>query len=82
MPKYATGELVKLRDRVALGKDFHGEVVCVVDSGEFTEKYPEAKWSYLKKGVLINFPMYGLIHYEETVEPDVTLIAREGPRVF
>ena len=77
MPHYATGELVRCGDRVSLGKDPDGEVVCVVDSGEFTEAYPEADWSYLKKGVLIEFPMYGLIYYESTVEPDVTFISRE-----
>jgi len=73
---YATGESIKLGDRVNLRNDFGGIVVCMIDSGEYSMAYPEAQWSYLKKGVLISFPMYGLIHYEETVEPSVRLIAR------
>lgn len=76
MMNYATGQSVKLGDRVSLGNDSGGVVVCVIDAGEYSAAYPEAQWSYLKKGVLINFPVHGLIHYEVTVEPDVKLIAR------
>lgn len=73
---YATGEFVKLGDRVALGGDSGGVVVCVIDAGAYSAAYPEAQWGYLKQGVLIDFPAHGLIHYEETVEPDVKFIAR------
>jgi hypothetical protein len=38
-------------------------------------KSPEAQWSYFGKGVMISFPLYGLIHYEEP-EPDLQLISR------
>jgi hypothetical protein len=76
MQSYATGESVKLGDRVSLGNDSDGVVVCVLDAGEYSATHPEAQWGYLKKGVLINFPVHGLIHYEVTVEPDVKLIAR------
>jgi hypothetical protein len=73
---YATGESVKLGDRVSLGSDSDGVVVFVIDTGEYSAIYPEAEWSYLKKGVMISFPKYGLIHYEEILESDVKLIAR------
>ena len=73
---YATGEVVILGDRVSLGQDSGGEVVFIIDTAEYSAGYPEAEWSYLKKGVMIHFPLYGLIHYEEAVEPDVKLIAR------
>lgn len=76
MLSYATGESVKLGDRVSLGNDSDGVVVCVLDAGEYSTAYPEAQWGYLKKGVLINFPAHGLIHYEVTMEPDVKFIAR------
>ena len=73
--KYATGEAVKLGDRVSLGKDSSGVVVFIIDTGEYSPSYPETQWGgYLKKGVMIHFPLYGLIHYEE-LEPDVQLIA-------
>jgi hypothetical protein len=74
---YATGEVVKLGDRVGLGQDSGGEVVFIIDTREYSLDYPESRWGgHLKKGVMIHFPLYGLIHYEETVEPDVQLIAR------
>jgi len=75
---YSTGESVKLGDRVRLGNDSGGVVVCVIDAGEYSAAYPEAQWGYLKKGVLINFPVYGLVHYEVMMEPDVKFIARSA----
>lgn len=74
--KYSDGQEVKLGDKVKLGPDEGGVVVCSIDTREYTDDYPESEWGYLKKGVLINFPLYGLIHYEEQ-EPDIHLIARK-----
>lgn len=48
-----------------------------IDTGEYSAEHTEAQWGYLKKGVMIEFPMYGLIHYEKA-EPDLPLIARAG----
>jgi hypothetical protein len=76
--KYADDQEAKLGDRVRLGEDDQGIVVCVIDAGEYSEAYPEAQWGHLKKGVLIAFPKWGLIHYEEA-EPDLELIARGIP---
>ena len=74
---YASGEVVKLGDRVSLGQDSGGEVVFIIDTGEYSLEYPETRWGgHLKKGVMIHFPLYGLIHYEVEVEPDVALIER------
>uniref|UniRef100_UPI003341A1DD hypothetical protein n=1 Tax=Castellaniella defragrans TaxID=75697 RepID=UPI003341A1DD len=73
---YATGETVRLGDRVGLGQDADGEVVFIIDTGEYGLDYPESQWRCLKKGVMIRFPIYGLIHYEEVVEPGVKLIGR------
>ena len=75
--KYADGQEVRLRDRVKLGEDEGGIVVCSIDTAEYTDDYPQAQWSHLKKGVMISFPKYGLIHYEES-EEDLQLIARWG----
>jgi hypothetical protein len=75
---YSTGESVQLGDRVSLGNDSGGVVVCVIDAGEYSAAYLGAQWGYLKKGVLINFPVHGLIHYEAKMEPDVKFIARGG----
>jgi hypothetical protein len=73
--RYSDGQQVKLRDRVKLGPDPDGVVVCIIDTGEYTERYPEKDWSYLKKGAVIEFPSFGLVHYEE-IEPNVELVGR------
>ncbi len=77
--KYADGQEVRLGDKVKLGADDGGVVVCSIDTGEYSDGYPEAQWGYLKKGVMITFPKYGLIHYEEA-EPDLQLIERAQSR--
>jgi hypothetical protein len=73
--QYTDGQQVRLGDRVRLGSDSGGVVVCVIDTGEYTDRCPEKNWSYLKKGVVIEFPTFGLIHYEE-LEPDISLVER------
>jgi hypothetical protein len=64
----------KIGDCVRLGGD-EGIVACSIDTGEFSVAHPEALWGYLKKGVIVEFPKYGLIHYAQA-EPDLRLIAR------
>jgi hypothetical protein len=77
--KYPDGQEVRLGDRVKLGADDAGIVVASIDTNEYSSEHPATQWSYLKKGVMVEFPSYGLIHYE-TPEPDLQLIARApGP---
>jgi hypothetical protein len=73
--KYPDGREVRLGDKVRLGQDRDGVVVCSIDTSEYTDTYPKAEWAHLQRGVLINFPTYGLIHYEQP-EDDLELIAR------
>lgn len=73
---YSDGQEVILGDKVRLGDDEGGIVVCSIDRNEYTTKNPKEKWGYLKKGVVIEFPMFGLIHYEEP-EEDLELICRQ-----
>ena len=73
--KYPDGQEVRLGDRVKLGDDTGGIVVASIDTSEYSVDHPAAQWSYLNKGVMIEFPRYGLIHYEEP-EDDLALIAR------
>ena len=75
MIRYSDGQEVRLGDRIKLGEDEGGIVVCSIDTGEYTDEHSEAQWGYLKKGVMINFPKYGLIHFVEPDE-DLQLIAR------
>lgn len=74
--KYPDGQSVKVGDKVSLGQDNGGIVVCSIDDNEYTEAYPKDQWSSLGKGVLILFPMYGLIHYIDP-ESDLRLIERK-----
>ena len=74
---YFDGRDARLGDKVQLCGDI-GVVVCSIDTGEYSDDYPEAAWSYLKKGVMISFPKYGLVHYEEP-EPELQLVSRARP---
>ena len=76
--KYPDGQEARLGDRVKLGKDDGGMVVASVDTGEYSSEYPKAQWNNLEKGVLISFPQYGLIHYEEP-QPGLQLLERAKP---
>ena len=73
--KYPDGREVRLGDRVKLGQDDGGVVVASIDTNEYSSEHSKAQWGYLKKGVMIEFPKHGLIHYEEP-EPDLQLIER------
>ena len=73
--RYADRQEVWLGDRVALGEDRDGVVVCSIDSGQGGPGYPVAEWAYLEHGALVKFPRYGLIHYSEP-EEDLVLIER------
>lgn len=73
--KYADGNEVKLGDEVELSDGGKGVVVFSIDTDEYSPEYPKAQWSYLKRGVMVNFEKYGAIHYEEP-EPGMKLIAR------
>ena len=75
--KYPDGQVVKLGDRVRLGKDRGGVVVCSIDTGEYRGGHSRAQWGYLKRGVMIEFPLYGLVHMEQP-QADLELLAREG----
>ena len=77
--KYPDGQEIRVGDRVKLGQDEGGVVVASIDTNEYSAEHPSGQWSYLKKGVMIEFPTCGLIHYEEP-EPDLQLIGRAPAR--
>jgi hypothetical protein len=74
--KYPDGQSIQLGDKVRIGEDSGGIIVCSIDTNEYSEEYPKAEWASLNRGVLITFPLYGLIHYEEEPDGDLVLIAR------
>ena len=72
--KYADGQEVKLGDKVKLGQDENGVVVCLIEAGEYL---PGEDWLYLKEGMMARFPQFGHIHYK-VAEEDLQLTARAG----
>lgn len=62
-------------DKVCIGGDDGGVVVCDIDAGRFSLSYPEVEWAYLNNGVLIEFPTFGVIHMKNP-DADLELIAR------
>jgi hypothetical protein len=76
--KYADGQEIILGDTVRLGSDDGGVVVCSIETGEYCDGYPADQWEYLKEGVMIEFPLHGLIHYQKT-DPDLQLVKRRAP---
>lgn len=73
--QYTDGEPMMVGDTVALGDDRMGRVVCSIDDGVYTNEHPESEWAYLGRGVMIDFPQWGLIHYHEP-DPDLQLVCR------
>ena len=73
--KYSDGKEIRVGDHVRLGDDDGGIVVCSIDADEYTSEHPKEQWGYLGKGVMIEFPRYGLIHFAEPDE-DLELIQR------
>lgn len=71
--KYFNGQEVYLGDRVIADKS-EGIVVAVIDTGQFSEAYPEG-WSYLECGMLVETKEMGLVHYPEPNE-DVIFVER------
>ena len=63
--KYCNGQESRLGDRIRVGGDSTGVVVCSIDSDEYTPEFSREQWSYLGVGVMIQFANYGLVHYTE-----------------
>jgi hypothetical protein len=66
--KYQSGQEARLGDRIRVGGDSSGVVVCSIDTGEYSPDFSQEQWSYLGTGVMIQFANYGLVHYTEPDE--------------
>ena len=75
--KYSDGNDTKLGDIVLDEHVGQGVVVFCIDSGQYSESYPQKQWEYLGKGIMVRFHDGGDVYYEGP-EPygDLTLIAR------
>ena len=62
--KYFDGVEIQVGDLVENSEGDQGTVVCSLDTNQYSVDYTRENWGYLKRGVLVNFPKFGLIHYE------------------
>jgi hypothetical protein len=68
---YLSGEDVHLLDLVKTSSGDIGRVVCNISDCKGTQEYQFGNWSYLKQGLLAEFDVLGLVHFEH---PKETLI--------
>jgi hypothetical protein len=64
----AKGRLIRLGDRVSIGYRTDGVVVCSIDTHEYSAEFPEDKWAYLERGIIVEIERIGLMHLEDTDE--------------
>jgi hypothetical protein len=61
--RYPTGEDLHLGDRVN-ADGMTGTVVCVIESGEYSDEFSEEQWSYLERGFMFRSDDGILIHFD------------------
>ncbi|MDX1915004.1 MAG: hypothetical protein SFU55_05425 [Methylophilus sp.] len=61
---YSDGNDIRLGDIVLDKHVGQGVVVFCIDSGQYTEDYPQEEWEYLGKGVMVRFHDGGEVYYE------------------
>ncbi len=69
------GRLIRLGDRVAIGRGLDGVVVLSIDTDEFSPEFPKADWEYLGRGIVVQTKQCGLIHLDKSDE-DTEIIDR------
>jgi hypothetical protein len=75
---YGNGLKVMMGDKVRIGSEITGTVVCLLEAGGYSKNYLESDWSCLEEGILIEFSQLGLVHYRTKLEQDVNFVSR-GP---
>ena len=74
---YLSGEEITIGDQVSFG-DSKGVIVFVIPSSQYSIRYTEKEWSYLKEGFGVETEKYGVIHQ---VVPDEDLILMKQKRL-
>jgi hypothetical protein len=72
---YASGDQVRLWDRLQPWPGCSGIVVASPDTDDYCSRFPREHWSYLRRGILIDTTEAGLIHYPEA-DSELTLVTR------
>jgi len=52
--RYHDVQIAQLGDVVSLA-GMIGKIVCSIDTGQYSDDYPEQAWAYLQKGVMIDW---------------------------
>jgi len=63
--RYASGEIMRLGDRVRENSTEIGTVVALIDSGLYAEGFQREHWDHYKTGVLLSSPKFGLTMYQD-----------------
>ena len=71
---YRGGEEARAGDTVLIGGAHKSLVVASIDNGTYLPGYEG--WEYLEKGVLIDTPFGGLVHYPEPLGEVIELMQR------
>ena len=74
---YADGNEAKVGDIVSIDDQYWGTVVACIDRGEYTDTYPEAQWSSLENGILVDTDFGGLVHYSDEDADRMILVKRK-----
>jgi len=74
---YADGNEARLGDVVAIDTSFSGVVVASIDNAQYSKEFPEAKWSHLGQGVLMDTDFAGLVHYQAGSPEHMVLVRRD-----
>lgn len=72
---YDDGKPIMLGDKVVLAGGMTGVVVAVIEAGQYAPRYKASEWEYLAKGVLVESPEAGLVHYDN-IDNDFSLVER------
>ena len=77
--KYADGSEIRLRDRVRIFNNQYGSIVFSIDAGEYSKDFPEDKWKYLERGVMVKCDDGALVHITKTDHADdIVLVERSA----
>lgn len=74
--RYSDGNDARVGDRVQIDGQFRGIVVASIDTGHYSSAFPEAEWSYLKEGILIDTEFAGVVHYRDSTDETIVLVGR------
>lgn len=73
--KFPNGREAQVGDVFRYRDGTKGIVVCSIDCSQYSELHPEAQWSYLGEGIIVETESMGHVHY---VEPDSDMVFVHG----